>query len=483
MGNVIKFIIFAFLSFQFVGNCGFGFVENVFAEEAASDNKKSSGAWQKPALLSKAVNSSNRSIIKWPAAAINDSGDGIAVGVQPDKEKLPRVQMSEYRDGKWLEPVFVSLPTGGAKNPVVAIAANGDVVLAWEQKTIDRNHYIYMAERRNGSWKLPKSDAEHISLVNKYAWEQDVAINGKGETIIVWSQESESGVHAIYKSEYRNGAWKHPQDINDYISPQQGSDALRPQVAMNNSGAALIAWEQPGSNDNSLIFMSELRENKWSHPGDLNDHISPKSSSRKDSAHRPLVGMDEKGNAAISWQQRHGSKQSIFLSEYRGGKWRHPKSPGKTISPSEAKSPSIHDLQMGGNGNTIILWASYEMRRDALYKSEFIQGKWNHPTKDDPFVASPSEWEFKVLGKSSVSDGDRAIIAWLQRGKNNDSRVYFVEYENGKWHLPGQILNSENSQASGLALSSAPKGNSVIVWTETDGKNEQIFSKVFRVKD
>jgi hypothetical protein len=332
MGNVIKFIVFSFISLLVFGAFGIGFVGNVSADEALSDNKKSAATWKKPALLSKAVNSSNRSIIKWPAAAINDSGDGIAVWVQPDKEKLPRVQMSEYRDGKWLEPVFVSLPTGGAKNPVVAIAANGDAVVAWEQKTIDRYHYIFMAEKRNGSWKLPQADTEHISVTEKYAWEPDVSINDKGETILVWSQESKSGLHAIYKSEYRDGAWKHPQDINDYISPE-GNDALQPKVAMNNSGAALIAWEQPDSNDKSMIFM--------------------RGSSGQYAAYRPLVGMDEAGNAAISWQQRHGSKQGIYLSHFRGGKWRHPKSPEKTISPSGVKSPSIHDLQMGGNGNTI----------------------------------------------------------------------------------------------------------------------------------
>jgi hypothetical protein len=482
MAGLLKTIFIAVVFCQAIFLNGFGAAESVFAKEPAPLSVKSGGAWQKPALLSKAVNSSNRSVIISPAAAINDSGDGIAVWVQPDKEKLPRVQMSEYRDGKWLEPVFLSLPSGKVKNPIVAMAGNGDVIVAWEQR-IERNSYIFTAERRNGSWKMPKSDTEHISLTDKYAWEPDVAINDKGETIIVWSQESASGIHAIYKSEYRDGAWKHPQDVNDYISPQEGSDALSPQVVMNNSGAALIAWEQPGNDDKSLIFMSEFREGKWSHPDDLNDHISPKSSSRKDSAHRPLVGMDDEGNAAISWQQRYGSKQGIFLSEYRGGKWRHPKSSNKTISPSEAKSPSIHDLQMGGNGNVIILWASYEMRRDALYKNEFIKGKWNHPTKDEPFISSSSEWEFKVLGKSAVSDGDRAIIVWIQRGTNNESRAYFVEYGKGKWHLPGQLLNNKNTQATGMTLSSSSKGNSVIVWTETDGKNEQIYSKVFRVKE
>jgi hypothetical protein len=123
------------------------------------------------------------------------------------------------------------------------------------------------------------------------------------------------------------------------------------------------------------------------------------------------------------------------------------------------------------------------MRRDSLYKSEFRLGKWKHSGKDEPFVASPSAWEFKVLGKSAVSASGKAIIGWLQRGTNNDSRAYFVEYDKGKWNFPGQLLNNKANQATGLALSSSSMGNSVIVWTETDGKNEQIYGKVFRVKE
>jgi hypothetical protein len=481
MSNVIKITFFAFISCQVIGASGFGFVDTVFAAEPAPLSVKSGGAWQKPALLSKAVNSGNRPFIRWPAAAINDKGDGIAVWVQPDSDLWPRVLKSEYRDGKWLAPGFLSLATGDANNPKVTMAANGDVVVVWNQMDVKAKRHVFMAERRNGTWKLPQSDSDRISVGEKYAWEHDVAMNDKGEAVIVWSQESESGVHAIYKSEYRNGAWKHPQDINDYISPK-GGDALQPKVAINNNGAVLIAWDQSDSNEKSQIYISELRDNKWSHPADVNDHINPKSSGSRGGAYRPLVGMDEAGNAAVSWQQTHSSKQGIYLSEYRQGKWHHPKSLDTIITPPEVKSPSIHDLQMGGNGNVIILWNSFKKRRDSLYKSELRLGKWHHPSEDDPFIASTADWEFKILGKSAVSASGRAIIGWLQRGGNRGSEAYFAEYENGNWHFPGQLLNDENMQATGLAVAVSSKGNSVVSWSQTDGKNEGIYGKVFRVK-
>ena len=129
MGNVLKIIVFTFISCQFFGAGEFGFVVSVFAAEPASLSVKSGGAWQKPALFSKAVNSGNRPIILSPASAINDNGDGIAVLVQPDIQQLPRVQKSEYRDGKWHHRLD--------DEPFVASSAE------WEFKVLGKNEQIY----------------------------------------------------------------------------------------------------------------------------------------------------------------------------------------------------------------------------------------------------------------------------------------------------------------------------------------------------
>ena len=143
MGNVIKIIVFTFISCQFFGAGGFGFVVSVFAAESASLSVKSDGPWQKPALLSKAVNSGNRPIILSPAAAINDNGDGIAVWVQPDKKQWPRVQKSEYRDGKWHLPGQLLNNKGNqAAGLALSSSFKGNSVIVWTE-TDGKNEQIY----------------------------------------------------------------------------------------------------------------------------------------------------------------------------------------------------------------------------------------------------------------------------------------------------------------------------------------------------
>ena len=482
MASLLRNALFIILSCQLLVFGGFAFIDHSYAADPDAETKKSSGVWKEAALLDKGVSSGRRFAIRWPAVAVNDKGDAITVWVKPDKELWPRVRMSEYRNGKWEKPVLLSLATGDGKLPKVAMAANGDAVVVWEQKDVKIDNRIFISERRNGVWKTPQSDEESISIGNYYAWEHDLAMNDRGDTVIAWSQETVTGQYAIFKSEYRNGKWLHPKDSSDFISirGEKGSDALRPSVAINNSGDTIIAWEQADDKCKSQIYKSEFRNNGWSHPEDFKDHINPRSSGKRDAALKAQVGIDESGNAAIAWQQIHGSSQGIYLSEFYSGTWRHPKTPGKTVTPASITSPDLHDLQMGPDGAAILLWSSYQMRRHSLYKSELRDNTWRHPLEEEPFVASPAAFEFNIVGKSAVSQSDRAVVAWLQQGTNMGSKVYIAEADKGKWRLPGKLMSDEAMQATGLAVGASPNGNSVVAWSQTDGKNEGIFGRVFR---
>lgn len=62
--------------------------------------------------------------------------------------------------------------------------------------------------------------------------------------------------------------WKHPSDLSDNISPDEQDAWFDFQVAMDNNGNALIVWRQSDGN-NWQIFKSEYRDGEWTHPEDL----------------------------------------------------------------------------------------------------------------------------------------------------------------------------------------------------------------------
>ena len=159
--------------------------------------------------------------------------------------------------------------------------------------------------------------------------------------------------------------WTHPSSLSDNISPD-GSPAFYPKAAMDGSGAAIVAWEQRDGANNQ-IFMSEYRNGNWTHPADLNDNISPDG---RDVSEGPRAAMDGSGNALVVWHQADGTGSKIFMSEYRGGSWTHPSTVTDNIS-TDGQDASNPQVAMDGSGNAIIVWEQYDGADWQIYMSEY----------------------------------------------------------------------------------------------------------------
>lgn len=438
------------------------------------------GRWLHPVSLQDSLSPAGQGA-RTVAVAMDSKGNGIVAWSQFDGNNW-RIYRAEYRDGQWQKPASLDeamSPAGGdAKEPRVAMAANGDAVVVWEQKVF-RDSYIYMAERRQGGWRLPSSLEEHISPGTSYAWEPEVAMDDRGNTVIVWDQESAGtgSVHALFKSEYRNGKWHHPSSTEEYLNPL-GGDALKPRVITNNRGEVLITWEQdPGGM--SQIFKSEYRNGAWLHPADVDDHINPKGG--RGGSYNAMPAMDDSGGALIAWQQAHDSKTKIYLSQYSGGSWQHPKSLADSISPATGIAASLNSVEMDNKGNAIVVWGLQQKRNHYLYKSEFRAGGWNHPSLDDFFVGPDRDFEFRAVGSAALSDSGKAVVAWQQLGDDGVSRAFLVEYAGDHWYFPGESFNLQDQSAANVSIKASQQGNFLIGWLQKDDSgNIRVYASVFQ---
>ena len=92
---------------------------------------------------------------------------------------------------------------------------------------------LYLAEYRNGYWKIPNRE----NKINPYPivpigsstpyinQDAKIIMNSNGDTVIAWSQLADPinyQNYAIFVSEYREGVWKHPKSVDEAINKDLG---------------------------------------------------------------------------------------------------------------------------------------------------------------------------------------------------------------------------------------------------------------------
>ncbi len=410
----------------------------------------------------------------YPQVAMNASGEAVIVWRQSDGSHT-QVFKSENRDGAWTHPAGLSdniSPDGQeVGGPQVAMNAGGDAVIVWKQSDGAQGQ-IFKSECRGGVWSHPGNLSDNISIDGHGANSPQVAMSANGEAVIVWQQHDGSN-YQIFMSEYRGGSWSHPTGIGDNISPD-GQNAESARVVMSADGDAVIVWMQ-SDGVNNQIFMSEYRDGSWDHPSGLGDNISPDGQE----ALSPQVAMNADGDAMIVWQQSDGSHTQIFKSEYRNGVWDHPDDLTDNISP-DVQNASYPAVAMDDSGDAVIVWPQYEDTYLQLFKSECRSGVWNHPSGlgDSISPAGQHVWYPEV---AMSSNGD-AVIVWTQSDGSN-RQVFKSEYRSGVWTNPSGLddnISPDGQDAYYPQVATNSSGEAVIVWYQSDGVQAQIFKSEYR---
>ncbi|MEZ4846872.1 MAG: hypothetical protein R2877_08070 [Bdellovibrionota bacterium] len=298
-----------------------------------------------------------------------------------------------------------------------------------------------------------------------------IAMDAAGNAIVVWAQFDGTFTH-IYKAEYRNNVWTYPADVNDHISVHTAG-ANYPQVAMGDNGDAVIVWEQ-SDGFNTQIFKSEYRNGAWTHPTSQTDNISPDN----ENATSVKVVMNAHGDTIITWTQSDGGLPQVFKSEYRNGVWHHPSSLSDNISINTqiASGPAA---AISDHGSALIVWQQFTGVGVHLFKSEYRNGVWHHPASlDDHFTPDGGN---AYHSQVAMSSNGNAVISWTQFD-GVATQIFKSEYRNGTWVHPLNLADNISPDGFDANYSRVAMNNNsiVIAWVGSDGSNKQVFKSEYR---
>jgi hypothetical protein len=233
-------------------------------------------------------------------AAIAENGDAVVAWSQADPD-AEQIFLSERRNGVWTDPSSLAdniSPDGvywGRVN--VAMGGAGDAVVAWQQiyenEGVDFQFKPFMmSEHRAGVWRHPAGAldllAPQATFYRTYG-PPLIEMAANGDAIIAWG-----GGEGVFVSEHRGGAWVHPLGTESRINPGGPADVHELSVAIGASGDATVVWAQ-SVNALRRIFRSDYRGGAWTHPIDETDFLTPLETR----AGSPVVALGSRG--VIVW--------------------------------------------------------------------------------------------------------------------------------------------------------------------------------------
>jgi len=384
-------------------------------------------------------------------------------------------------DKAWTHPTNTAdaiNPEGSAAfNVQVAMSDNGDAVVVWPQNN-GTHLQIFVSEYRNGVWTHPRDLNDNISPDGFDARRVHVAMGDDGQTIVAWSQMTAASWQ-IFFSQYLNGAWTHPSGIDDFISPATGGDATWPKVAMDGMGNALIVWQQ-GIAGNSRILVSQYREGRWIHPSSTSQHVDP----RDGYSRNPFPVMNDLGEALVVWQQDVGTHFQIFKSEFRDELWLYPLSSTDDISPDGSNTHGPR-AAIDNEGNAIVVWEQSDGERVQVFKSEYRNGGWIHPVDLTDNISL--DGEHCGYPQVAMSDAGTALIVWEQEHEGQE-QAFVSEYREGAWTHPASFDDHISPNGAYQYLDEArvamdAHGNAIVAWFQEIGPDPapyQVFMSEYR---
>jgi len=187
---------------------------------------------------------------------------------------------------KWSKPVTLGQISRDSKPPQLAVAPDGEAVVAWEG---GRPNGIRVTSRRPGDrWQRP------TLLATTHESTPQVAVS-RQKAVVVWDsviRPEESEAQVIFAAtRLRGGRWGKPKNISAekrWLYEPEGRD---PEVAITNRGEAIAMWTAGDEGHSTTPFIraaSQPLGRGWTTPLGLRGSIE---------GQEPQVGVTPEGEA------------------------------------------------------------------------------------------------------------------------------------------------------------------------------------------
>ena len=340
---------------------------------------------------------------------------------------------------------------GSALSRQITPEGNGNAAFA--ELNQDDAPYIQVSQLSGPAWGV----AARIGVDNAKAaiWPQ-IAVDNSGNALVVWVQKAGASTN-IWANRFNGADWGTAEQIET-----NNGDVFWPQVAFDNSGNALAVWAQDdGTRTN--IQANRFDGSNWG-TAELIE------TDNAGDALWPQIAFDSNGNALAVWAQNDGVRYNIRANRFNGARWGSAEQI-ETDNEEDAFSPQI---AIDSNGNALALWGQYDGTRTNIWANRFNGTGWG--------VAGLIETDNagSAFGPQIAFDSrDKAFAVWAQKGGARYN-IRVNRFDGSSWGSAELIETDNAGDAFRPQIVLDNSGNAIAVWEQYDGVRGNIRVNHFK---
>ena len=297
----------------------------------------------------------------YPAVAIDTAGNAVAVWHQSGGTRTS-IWANRFVPGVgWGTAQLVETDdVGFASFPDVAVDTAGNATAVWSQS--DGTRYGVWANRfiPGTGWATAQL-IETDDTANGGPPRPQVAVDGTGNAVAVWSQYDGSRYNAWANHFVPGSGWGTPQLIENETGGTASSSAAGPHVALDGVGSAIAVWHQSDGTRNNIWANRFVPGTGWGAAQMI-------ETENDGGAGSPQVVVDASGNAMATWIQTDGSRYNVWANRYvMGTGW----GTAQLIETDNAGSAGPPSAAVNAAGTAISVWPQSDGTRDNLWANGF----------------------------------------------------------------------------------------------------------------
>ena len=292
-----------------------------------------------------------------------------------------------------------------------------------------------------------------------------VAMDGSGNAVVVWSHQ-EGVYRTVYARRYDSSGAStalisvetlYGSGITGYVD-----------VAMNDSGAFVVAWTQGFTDSDGYSVHAAL----YSASANLVRGPFQVNTSEAGDQWSPSVAIDDTGNFLVAWDQKDSINTSVEEGIYAQRYDNTGQPDGSEVLVNTSPEAGVRhqvDVSMAGDGRAIAVW-----HHEAFEDNDAIKGqRFNSDgSRNSGEIEISPRSDFLLRPAVAMDDSGAFVVVW--EGENSLIGIH-------RFNADGSSADSGHIDFAGewLDIAMDDNGNFAVVWQSGDGNAVGTYAALF----